>query len=123
MTDLPFHAFRIGDEARWSSVTCYVAADLGNGMFLFDAGIEEDLGHQDERRPGNSWWIGKFVYQEGIGGREMLDTDNIDVMFSTVSKFRSASRPSTQEIIAALDKAAQMGYEVFSRRPIKIIDQ
>ncbi len=122
MTSLPFYAFEIRDGRV---LVCYIDTDLGDNMFLFNAG---DGKHVDEhgRRLAHSWWIGRFVHTEGIGCRQMVDAQNIDVMMDAVGEFEdvkhmATKRPSGEKIAEALDRIQKIHY-LFIRSPIRVID-
>lgn len=82
-----------------------IKKSLGNDLFLVRVAMTVD----EREAAWKLWRICKFVYVEGIGGRQILDTENMD--FGIVFH----SEPSDEEVKHAVSKNS------FIRRPIEVL--
>lgn len=85
---LPFRAFKWFAGGRYQ-VTCYVVEMLDHDLCLIKYHALPNV---------TRWRIGRFIYTEGIGGRQILDTNRIEMSFAFVFK------PLKSEIADALEK-------------------
>ncbi len=117
----PFTEFEINN----GNMSCYISKMLTKDIILFSAHMKE--AHGGYKSMG---WLGRLIYQEGIGGREILDAHNIDILYpfrdsASIDPEQklfpySNNEPTEAEIIAALHTIIEEPPINPSRKSIKV---
>ncbi len=105
----PFHTFKVKESDDYSSYLYHIEKLLGDDMFL--AKVVRNCNRWER------WRVCRFVYEEGIGGREVVSTNRVE--FCRI--FPGDEKPSDPEVIAILERIASDKIEFF-KVSIEVVD-
>ncbi len=118
IVDPPFHTFKIQHpEPEFDDYTYHIEKLLDNDIVLVRIMQNDML---------KTYRIGKFAYEEGIGGREIVDTEHFnfisyELIKSTKWETCEYFKPTKRDIKSILAVVAKEK-SPFMKMPIEVID-
>ncbi len=69
--NFPFRKFKVKIENYHNNFVYHIEKYLSDDLLLIRVSLNSRLGY-------SRWRIGRFVYEDGIGGRKILDTNHFN---------------------------------------------